>query len=208
MEKTGISPRAYSKILLHACKYPHKAINGVLLAEETTTSGKDAAMSSPRRILDAVPLFHQCLGLAPMLEIALTQIDTYCRTEKLQIVGYYQANENVDDNAPDTIAYKIAEKINDNVSGGGMLVMVDNEKMDVECKEVALDVYTLDQNSNKWNSTNPWYLIGGDSSLALVSELITGKTYQNLVDFDNHLDDVSLDWLNTPINKLVEIASS
>ena len=197
MDKTAISPRAYSKILLHACKYPHKSINGILLGEPTEKS------DSPR-VLDAIPLFHQCLGLAPMLEIALTQIDTYCRTKKLQIIGYYQANENVTDNVPDVIAYKIAEKINENV-GNALLVMVDNNKMDVECKETALDVYML--KDSKW-STSGWYLIGGDSSLALVSELITGKTYQNLVDFDNHLDDVSLDWLNIPINKLVELASS
>jgi len=195
--KSAISPRAYSKILLHACKYPHKAINGVLLGEET--KGNESI-----RVLDAVPLFHQCLGLAPMLEIALTQIDTYCRNSKLQIIGYYQGNENVNDNSPDVIAYKIAEKINEN-SPNSLLLMIDNNKMDVECKEPALDLYTLQD--HKWNM-NGWYLIGGDTSLALVSELITGKTYQNLVDFDNHLDDITLDWLNIPINKLVELAAS
>ena len=196
--KPALSPQAYSKIILHACKYPHKAINGVLL-------GEDSKSTECTRVVDAIPLFHQCLGLAPMLEIALTQIDTYCRNEGLQIVGYYQANENVNDNSPDLIAYKIAEKINENVPNS-LLLMVDNNKMDVECKEPALDLYTL--TDNKWNVGGGWYLIGGDSSLALVSELITGKTYQNLVDFDNHLDDITLDWANTPINKLVNLASS
>merc|ERR1712080_5226 len=123
---------------------------------------------------------------------------------KLQIIGYYQGNENVNDNSPDVIAYKIAEKINEN-SPNSLLLMIDNNKMDVECKEPALDLYTLQD--HKWNM-NGWYLIGGDTSLALVSELITGKTYQNLVDFDNHLDDITLDWLNIPINKLVELAAS
>ena len=51
-------------------------------------------------------------------------------------------------------------------------------------------------------------LIGGDASLALVSELTTGKTYQSLVDFDNHLDDITLDWLNITINKMVEMVPS
>ena len=66
--KVSLSPRAYSKVLLHGCKYPHKAINGVFLAEDCKHTG------DLLRIVDAIPLFHQCLGLAPMLEIALHQV--------------------------------------------------------------------------------------------------------------------------------------
>ena len=62
------SARSYSKVLLHASRYPHKAVNGVLLGFfDSNDNGR-------MRVLDAVPLFHQCLGLAPMLEIALTQV--------------------------------------------------------------------------------------------------------------------------------------
>lgn len=196
--KAALTPRAYSKVILHGCKYPHKAINGILIGEETK-NGESV------RVIDAIPLFHQCLGLAPMLEIALTQIDTYCRNSNLQIVGYYQGNENVNDNSPDLIAYKIGEKINENFPNA-LLMMIDNHKMDVECKVTALELHTC--TDNRWNEGVPWYLIGDEASLALVSELITGKTYQNLVDFDNHLDDITLDWLNIPINKLVELASN
>ena len=45
-------------------------------------------------------------------------------------------------------------------------------------------------------------LQGGDASLAIVSELIRDKAYQNIVDFDTHLDDISQDWLNTTVNKM------
>ena len=65
--KYHISPRAYAKILLHASKYPHKAVNGVLLGDETLQDGEVY-------VLDAVPLFHICLGLAPMLEVALARV--------------------------------------------------------------------------------------------------------------------------------------
>ncbi|XP_057292050.1 ER membrane protein complex subunit 8-like [Hydractinia symbiolongicarpus] len=197
--KTTVSPRSYAKVLLHACKYPHKAVNGILLAEESSKN------SDTIQIVDAVPLFHQCLGLAAMLEIALTQIDTYCRRHKLQIMGYYQANEHVDDNSPDLISYKIAEKINENTPNS-ILMMVNNQRMDAECKKTALDLYTM--SDGKWTISSDCQLIGGDASLALMSELITGKTSQSLVDFDNHLDDISLDWLNITINKMVELAPS
>ena len=53
------------KILLHAAKHPHLAVNGVLLGTAT-----DSAVS----ITDAVPLFHNSTQLAMPTEIALTQV--------------------------------------------------------------------------------------------------------------------------------------
>ena len=62
-----LSKLAYSKIILHAFKYPHTAINGVLLANEG--SNRQSV-----KYVDAIPLFHHNLGLAPMLEVALMQV--------------------------------------------------------------------------------------------------------------------------------------
>ena len=63
----SISLKAYSKIILHCCKYPHKAVNGVVIG---SVSKKDQSV----QIQDSIPLFHIGLGLAPMLEVALTQV--------------------------------------------------------------------------------------------------------------------------------------
>ena len=65
--KFNLSSRSYAKILLHTSKYPHKAVNGVLLGGETVEDGEVY-------VLDTVPLFHICLGLAPMLEVALARV--------------------------------------------------------------------------------------------------------------------------------------
>lgn len=67
MASCELSKLAYSKMLLHAFKYPHSAINGVLLAKEGS-SGHSVCYE------DAVPLFHQNLALSPMLEVALMQV--------------------------------------------------------------------------------------------------------------------------------------
>jgi len=64
-----LSSKAYVKPLLHAAKYPHCAVNGLLLSERQ--KHKD---SKVLRISDAVPLFHSSLTLAPMLEVALTMV--------------------------------------------------------------------------------------------------------------------------------------
>lgn len=63
----SLSLKAYAKIVLHCCKYPHKAVNGVVIG---SISKKDQSV----QIQDAIPLFHIGLGLAPMLEVALAQV--------------------------------------------------------------------------------------------------------------------------------------
>lgn len=61
--------KAYCKIILHAAKYPHCAVNGVLLADASEMKKKNVVF------VDAIPLFHIQLNLTPMSEIALTQVN-------------------------------------------------------------------------------------------------------------------------------------
>lgn len=65
-----VSLRAYCKILSHAAKYPHCSVNGVLLAEDT----KQKDSSKRLNFVDSIPLFHVCIGLTPMSELALTLV--------------------------------------------------------------------------------------------------------------------------------------
>lgn len=68
----NISSRAYTKMILHAAKYPHCAVNGILLS-----GGKDSAGASRGNVVyiqDVIPLFHQCLHVSPMAEVALLQV--------------------------------------------------------------------------------------------------------------------------------------
>lgn len=60
------SAKAFCKIILHAAKYPHCAINGILLAK--VNGNKEI------EFVDAIPLFHVCINLTPMAEIALMQV--------------------------------------------------------------------------------------------------------------------------------------
>ena len=69
MAEVNVSVQAYAKMLLHAAKYPHCSVNGVLLAEDTKAKEKKMI-----RFVDCVPLFHLSLTLAPMLEAALLQV--------------------------------------------------------------------------------------------------------------------------------------
>jgi len=67
-----ISTRCYIKILMHALKYPHATVNGVLLAEKK--KAKDGEGNNRYEFVDVVPLFHLGHGLTPMIEVALLQV--------------------------------------------------------------------------------------------------------------------------------------
>lgn len=71
MADVYFSARAYCKILLHAIKYPYCAINGLLLAK---SKNKSDAKANELQIVDCIPLFHICLHVSPMAEVALTMV--------------------------------------------------------------------------------------------------------------------------------------
>lgn len=60
---------AYTKVICHALKYPHKTVNGLLL-------GHRPAPDAPVEIVDAVPLQHHWTNLSPMMEVGLGQVRT------------------------------------------------------------------------------------------------------------------------------------
>lgn len=81
---------ALTKMLLHAARYPHSAVSGVVLAQ-----GKGGETNN-MVLVDAVPLFHLQLGLAPMLEVALTKVCLYERKrlqEKMEVIGTFQVRQ-------------------------------------------------------------------------------------------------------------------
>lgn len=119
----NVSALAYTKMILHAAKYPHLAVNGVLLGKPTNSSAKHF------EIVDVIPLFHQCLYVTPMVEVALTQIETFAETEGLQIVGYYAAAENFCENVVERApGLKIADKIAELNGNNACLLMVSTHR--------------------------------------------------------------------------------
>lgn len=67
MGEVEISARAYVKMCLHAARYPHAAVNGLLLAPAQRSE-------ECLCLTDCVPLFHSHLALSVMLEVALNQV--------------------------------------------------------------------------------------------------------------------------------------
>nr|CAG4646530.1 EOG090X0C9C [Macrothrix elegans] len=198
-----LSKLAYAKIVLHAFKYPHTAINGILLASDGTSN-------QAVKYVDAIPLFHYNLGLAPMLEVALMQIDSYCRTAGLSIAGYYHASEMTKEheNELDPVSQKIGEKIAEYFPSAS-LVLINNRELSKQMNQTAVCFYQY--SDGRWklrDKENLRLLPNTEAALSSVSALICQKLYKELVDFDDHFDDISQDWLNVSLKEIIDGHSS
>ncbi|XP_036326141.1 ER membrane protein complex subunit 8/9 homolog [Rhagoletis pomonella] len=192
MTEYQFNERAYAKIIFHAAKYPHLAVNGVLLGEK-------APKGNTVQIVDAIPLFHQCLYVTPMAEIALTQVDAYAERENLLLAGYYVAPENFYDSSVEKApAAKIAEKILEN-NKNACFVIVDNKLMRLNQTQAALKVFSSSGETGRWNKAN-FSLSQSKATLQTVSELLQRGAMREIVDFDNHLDNPENDWTNQHYN--------
>ncbi|KAH9508890.1 ER membrane protein complex subunit 8 [Bulinus truncatus] len=194
-----ITTQAHCKLLLHAAKYPHAAVNGILLAEDTR--GKDS--SKGLKYVDCVPLFHVSLGLSPMLEIALLQIDVYAKSKGLVIAGYYQANENYNDNEINHIASTIGKKVRDNFHDA-YLLLIDNRKVKTECVSQPYKVFTLKESG--WKEVDKKSSSSSEDEIQkeeCFEALLRSGAHRQIRDFDNHLDDVRSDWRNLELNELI-----
>jgi len=205
-----INKEAYLKIILHACKHPSRTVNGVLLAQEE--SDKDNS-SNKIIIVDAVPLFHHWNTLTPMLEVGLQQINIYANEKNLNVVGYYHANERVDDNKLPPFGQKIASKIQESFNNA-ISLLVQNTKLSPEKPEIAIVPYIFKE--NQWRPDNKAFSKKDESTFSsnftldnvelpkLVSSSIRKKHFEYLYDFDEHLENIELDWLSNI--KVVELA--
>jgi len=222
MYEPKVSLQAYCKMMLHAAKYPHAAVNGLLLAaapkehrkpsphfdndddddnEEEEEDERAAKRAVPLYLTDAIPLFHQGLGLAPMLEIALNEVDSFCSRHGLVIAGYYQANEHLESCTPDNIAYRIADKIN-SFFPQSVLLMIDNRRVSPLADRVAYKLF-VSVGDQEWREHRNVEHVDEDLFLTTASKLLEDKISRDLVDFDNHLDDLKSDWRNLELNAFI-----
>ncbi|KAJ3170446.1 ER membrane protein complex subunit 8 [Geranomyces variabilis] len=177
-----LSHVAYSKLVLHAAKHSVCEVSGVLIGRKK--SGDEV------EVVDAVPLFHS-RPLAPMLEVALQQVQLYCDQNSLQVVGLYAANQGSANKDVSAATSKIAGKIDDNLGGGAILLMLDAAKLKARANPAVIP-YT--QTAGGWTVLQSNYLVSPPNPVDLV-QLIRDRVYAHINDFDSHLDNIKLDWL-------------
>ncbi|KAJ6949815.1 ER membrane protein complex subunit 8/9 [Populus alba x Populus x berolinensis] len=203
-----ISQNAYIKLVLHSLKHKTSAVNGVFVG----SSCDDVV-----QIIDSVPLFHNHLGLLPPLEISLIMIEEYYSAQGLGIVGYFHANERSDDVELGNVAKNIGDHIYRYFPQAAILLL-DNKKLEALpkgkdrlpvmqiCNKLLVYVFTDLRDASK-----NWKLAGSDGGCRLTTkepaanavllDYISSKKWEDVVDFDDHLDDITKDWLNPELFK-------
>jgi hypothetical protein len=225
--EVNFSLEAFSKIILHVTKYPQHPVNGVLLkrTDQGKKSGKGGgdsnnvnieskSESSPKSthvklsFQDAIPCLHMNKYVTPMMELALAQIDGYCKGENYEVAGYYQANQNLNDNSPDFVAQRIAEKLSE-VNPSLLVLMVNNDQLNSNLECAPFSVYQLQDGKLKIQDSKIRLLPDDQGALSTASALIQAKAYRDLHDFDNHLDNLTVNyWVNPEVNERIQQLSS
>ncbi|KAM3372500.1 hypothetical protein ACQJBY_019404 [Aegilops geniculata] len=198
-----LAQAAYVKLALHALKHPAAAVNGLLVGRLADPAASPAVVS----VADAVPLFHQPhhLPLLPTLELALTLVEDHFQAQGLAVVGYYHANARRDDADLPAVAKRVGDHIFRYFPRAAVLLL-DNVKLEEVVKgnsrDAVVQLYTRD-------SSKSWRQAGSDGSSQLklkepstnvvLADHVTTKKWQQVVDFDDHLDDISKDWLNASL---------
>ncbi|KAI9360377.1 hypothetical protein DFJ73DRAFT_757311 [Zopfochytrium polystomum] len=181
-----LSSKAYLKLALHSTKYSVTSVLGFLLGSKS---------GSRLEIVDAIPVSHDVLPLAPMLDIALQQAQKFAEQSDLKIVGLYFANELGGDSSISPIAAKAAAKIDDLLGGGAVLLTIDNQKLG----KVDLAVTAHSHASAGWKKMDQNTITSEGSDLkGTLLKLVNNRVYNDIYDFDNHLDDIRLNWLGCP----------
>ncbi|XP_077364679.1 ER membrane protein complex subunit 9 [Festucalex cinctus] len=200
MGEVELSCRAYVKMYLHACLFPRCSVNGLLLSSSSTGGAVCC-------VTDCVPLLHSHLSLAPVTQLALTQVDVWCSQTQQRIVGYYQANACASDSSPTQGALKIADKIAEQFDGA-VLLMLDGSKMSPDHRVPPIVMY--ERKDSRWmlKDKHTIMLRQWEETRAIAGQMLESGDHSLLVDFDSHLDDITRDWTNQKLNaKIAELAS-
>ncbi|CAE6389012.1 unnamed protein product [Rhizoctonia solani] len=182
--KFQLSHKAYTKLIIHAAKYPHAPVNGVLLGK---------ASGEPIVVDDAVPLLHQWTNLSPMMEIGLDLARTHAESTGMKLLGYYQATQRLDD---DEGLSAVGQKITANLREGfkdAFALVIDSASI-ASTTTPPLIPYTS-SNLTRTSFSPTFSLAESDSVERALAFVRKDSACSTFGDFDNHLEDVSVDWL-------------
>lgn len=200
------STQAYSKMVMHAMKYPHSICSGLLLSpKEPDIDDKDAGDNNDEnivktKIIEAIPISHASHCLAPNIEIAFNSVSVFAQEQELIISGYYQTDRYNEPNCPDTFSQRVTEKICESYPNAVLCFV----NFDGGIPHSLLDPHQLID--GKWRRKPPHtYSIDSDPEIIADNILYSKeKLYRRIVDFDDHFNNITLDWTNAKISQKID----
>ncbi|GAA5908242.1 ER membrane protein complex subunit 8/9 family protein [Sporobolomyces salmoneus] len=183
MSNYTLSTRASELLILHAAKHPTQTVCGLLVG------------SSSNSISDAIPLLHHWTELSAMMEVALQLAESSVKQQGKEILGLYIVNSRIGDMSVPLGLGKVADSI-ERENKNAVVLMIDNEKLNSDqlpfllcSKHSSRSIWTHSPSASLNLDLDPSAL-----NASIRNHLESNR--QNLVgDFDDHLEDASIDWL-------------
>ncbi|KAJ2374854.1 hypothetical protein IW150_002873 [Coemansia sp. RSA 2607] len=203
MSEYTLSSQAYAKAVLHAAKYPWAMVHGLFLGEKN---------GSKFRLTDAIPLAHNWTQLTPMFDVALQQVKQYASSKNLVVAGYYVAYENPNTTQLSAAGALFAKTILAINPEAAAFVVDAKRFMEREDGRPALVpfVYANEQWKEQpaaFRDAKGQFVLENNQVLTTARILVEERAEIGIFDFDDHLDDVSLDWLqNNVLNERIRTA--
>ena len=224
------SSQAFSKMVMHAMKYPHSVCCGLLLSPKPSDEDEndndeenlgednqqhadgDTDNETPRRrppqrqqqstikIIETIPISHTSHYLAPNIEVALNSVSIFAQEQELVISGYYQTDKNNEACCLDTFGQRVTEKIAESYSNAVLCSL----SFSGPTAQTILDLYHFVD--GKWRSRPAQsFSIENDPEILAKSILYSKeKLYRKIVDFEEHFNNISLDWTNPKISQRID----
>lgn len=215
------SSQAFCKMILHTMKYPFSVCCGLLLSpkhspdtetDDADGSGDQNEKSPVTKIIDVIPLLHTSHYLAPAMEIALNSVAVYTQAQELTISGYYQADKFDPPACLDVFGQRVTEKIAETYQNavlclvGFELEQQQDSNRSVEPQQTHICLEQHHFVDGKWRrKPSQAYSVENDIDILKKRILFTkDKLYRQIVDFDDHFNNISLDWTNAKISQKLD----
>lgn len=215
--------QAYAKMIMHTIKYAHNNCGGFLLGQKEIPEGghkcsdengdtKDTANCESQivddtskcqtkvlRIIDAIPVAHASLGLEPNTEVAFNSVSMYALQQDLVICGYYHTDKLGESSSPDLFSQKITEKICQSYPRAILCFI----KFEPENRDSHLMPHQLVE--GKWRRKTNNFSVEFDPEQVFDKVILTkDRLYREIVDFDDHFNNIALDWTNSKISQKID----
>eukprot|EP00940_MAST-03C_sp_MAST-3C-sp2_P003289 g3289.t1 len=186
-----IDARVGCKILVHSIKNKTKDVCGLLLGN--VESGGRV------RVTDAIPLFHHHV-LSPGLEFAIENVREYCKDQKSSIIGMYGSNASA---KTDAIRPQIKSSARQcavmlKATDTFCVIQLLNQKFPNAKRQLPFKIVTPVSASRFGGGNASMRFKNWPATLSETLKLVSKA--DELIDFDDHLDDVRADWRNLAFN--------
>ena len=191
MSVCSVDATAYCKLMLHAARVLGREAAGFLLGKGSV-DGKQGRLD----VTDAVPCCHLAM-MGPMLERAAAMAEEYAkaRGEGMEVVGWYYSSEStLASSSSGSAAAKIAAKL-DAEHPGSVLLQLSISRLS-NAADHALLAFGRDATRNFMKSVA---IELADASIESFNQALRDGREMEVVDVDEHMDDVSKDWRNPGI---------